>query len=109
MIRLPLRTVSEANRRDHWATKARRVNEHRGTALLMLRARARKVGLPCTVILIRVAPRELDDDNLRSALKAVRDGAADALGVDDRDPRVTWAYGQRRGKTREYAVEVRVE
>jgi hypothetical protein len=63
-----------------------------------------------TVTMARVAPRELDDDNLRGALKAVRDGIADAFGVNDRDPRVTWVYGQRRGSTpRTYAVQVDIE
>lgn len=67
------------------------------------------IGLPATVKLTRVAPSNgLDDDNLRGALKSVRDGIADALGVDDRDPRVTWEYDQRRGKPREYAVEVEI-
>lgn len=57
----------------------------------------------------RVAPSKgLDFDNLVSSAKACRDGIADALGVDDADARVTWHYAQRRGKPREYAVEVRV-
>jgi hypothetical protein len=60
------------------------------------------------VHLTRIAPRELDDDNLRGALKSTRDGVADALGIDDRDPRVRWGYGQERGKVREYAVRVEV-
>jgi hypothetical protein len=59
-------------------------------------------------MLVRIAPRALDDDNLRGALKAARDGVSDAMGVNDRDPRVTWLYGQRRGSTGQYAVEVSV-
>jgi hypothetical protein len=48
-------------------------------------------------MLVRVAPRSLDShDNLRSAMKGAVDGVADALGVDDRDPRVTWSYAQER-------------
>lgn len=58
--------------------------------------------------LTRIAPRELDGDNLQSSLKACRDGVADWLGVDDRDPRVTWSYAQRRGAPHYYAVEVQV-
>jgi len=34
---------------------------------------------------------------------------ADALGIDDRDPRVDWRYAQRRGAAKEYAVEIRIE
>lgn len=56
-------------------------------------------GAELVVLLTRVAPRELDSDNLQGALKHVRDGVADALGVDDRDERVTWApCDQRKGK-----------
>lgn len=99
-VLLPIRTVSEANRRDHWATKARRVKLHRRTAYAM----TERVSLPCVVTMTRVGPRMLDDDNLRGALKATRDGIADRLGVDDADPRVEWRYAQQRG--REYGVIV---
>jgi hypothetical protein len=59
------------------------------------------------VTLTRVAPSNgLDGDNLQGSLKACRDGVADWLKVDDRDPRVTWLYEQRRGK--EWTVEVHV-
>lgn len=62
--------------------------------------------LPCVVHMTRLAPSNgLDDDNLRGALKGVRDELARWLGVDDRSPLVTWQYDQRRG---EYAVEVAV-
>lgn len=110
-ITLPLRTVSEANRREHWATRARRAKGQRTVTRLEV---ARKLGygrtpaidFPVAATLTRIAPRALDDDNLRGALKAVRDGVADALGVDDRDPRVEWCYGQRKGKP---AVEINLE
>jgi len=67
-------------------------------------------GEAVTVTLTRIAPGTLDTgDNLSAALSAVRDGVADALRTNDRDPLVTWAYGQRRGAAREYGVEVRIE
>jgi hypothetical protein len=44
----------------------------------------------------REGPRGFDDDNLLGAFKAIRDGVADQLGVDDRDPRIVWHYAQRR-------------
>jgi hypothetical protein len=69
---------------------------------------AKDIPLPLVVTLTRVAPSNgLDGDNLQGSLKACRDGVADWLGVDDRDPRVTWLYEQRRGK--EWSVEVHVE
>lgn len=94
---LPIRTVSEANMREHHQRKARRTADQRGTVMLRLRVPLSCMPLPVVVTLARCSPRKLDDDNLRGALKAVRDGVADALRLkDDSDPRVTWEYEQRR-------------
>jgi hypothetical protein len=60
------------------------------------------------ITLTRIAPGVLDTDNLASALKAVRDGVADALRVDDGSSRVAWRYAQERGKPRQYAVRVAI-
>lgn len=109
VVGIPLRTVSESNARGHWATKARRAKQQRTTTGLVVSGHLAHVGvsLPCVVVLTRHGPSQgLDDDNLRGSLKAVRDGVADALRVDDRDNRVTWTYGQRRSKT--WGVEIRV-
>jgi len=107
VVTLPVRTVSESNVRGHWAKKAGRAKGQRALALLSLRgAHVDVLALPVRVLLTRIAPRVLDDDNLRAALKAIRDGVADALGVDDRDPRVMWSYDQRRGAPGRYGVEV---
>lgn len=107
-IEYPTRTVSEANQREHWAKKAKRAKGQR--AIAQLSARHMRINLPCGIVLTRIAPRMLDDDNLRGALKATRDGIADHLGISDNDPRVQWHYGQDRkhGAPRYYAVRVRV-
>jgi hypothetical protein len=39
----------------------------------------------------------MDSDNSIGSLKSVRDGVADALGIDDGDPRLTWEYRQETG------------
>jgi hypothetical protein len=54
----------------------------------------------------RVAPRSLDDDNLRGALKGHRDSLAATLRVDDKTPLVEWRYLQRKGPA---AVEFKIE
>lgn len=116
-LQLPIRVVSEANRREHWATKARRAKAQRSAALLAVRAHASSIvatmGAPSrprlVVTLTRIGVRALDSDNLARAFKAVRDGIADALGIDDGDKRIAWRYEQRRGGVREYAVEIRLE
>lgn len=101
---LPIHTVSTLNVREHWAKRAGRAKRQRRESYLLTMGLKLNPGM--TVTLTRIAPRALDDDNLRGALKSVRDGIADRLGIDDRDPRVTWAYGQRKGKPKEYAVEI---
>lgn len=109
-VTIPIRTVSETNQREHWASRHRRRREQRQTVALVVGAHLRVVGLevPCIVTLTRIAPRSLDGDNLQGALKAVRDGVADALGVDDSDPRISWGYAQRRGAKKQHAVHVRI-
>ncbi len=111
-IRLNIRTESEANVREHWATKARRVKYQRSSVafeMLSRRISGATVAFPATVTLTRIAPRMLDDDNLARSFKAIRDEVANCLGLDDRDPRISWRYGQRRGLPKEYAVEIAIE
>ena len=61
---------------------------------------------PKVVLMTRVAPRDLDDDNLATAFKSIRDGLAAAWGVDDSPAGpVVWRYSQERG---DYAITVRV-
>lgn len=63
--------------------------------------------LPVRVTLCRVGKGSPDWDNVVGAMKHIRDGVADGLGVRDNDPRVTWEYVSRKAKT--YAVEITVE
>lgn len=84
------------NSREHWAAKHRRAKKERSTVYLKLRAKGSPPALPATVVMWRAAPRLLDSDNAVSAMKSVRDGVADWLGIDDRDDRVTWRVEQRK-------------
>lgn len=112
---------STANLREHWRARARRAKAHRSIAwahvspVLLRHAvalRSALAGSGVTVRITRVAPRPLDDDNLATACKAMRDGITDALrafGVrDDRDARVRWEYAQGRGVPRQRVVRVEV-
>lgn len=100
---LSLQTVSEANQREHWARKARRVKMQRAATTMALRQyghvldELRQAG-SIRVLLVRRSPRRLDDDNLRGALKAVRDAVAAWIGIDDGSCRWEWCYDQRKGK-----------
>src|SRR5271157_4200427 len=104
-VSLPLRTRSILNVREHWSKRAARAQEQRAVTRMRLAVvREWPPRLPAVVTLTRVGPRALDDDNLQGSLKAVRDGVADALGVDDGSDEVRWSYAQERGG---YAVRVR--
>ena len=110
-VTLPIKIVSESNQRQHWRKVAARKKLHRQTARLILQQYARPMDDRCTVavLLTRIGPKELDDDNLAGGFKAARDGVADWLGIDDGSPRIKWQYEQEKGKPGEYAARVRVE
>jgi len=91
---------SRANQRGHWRNWAKVWKAQRTlagvSATLAFDNCAPKP--PLIVTMTRISPRLLDDDNLAAAFKSVRDGIADALGIDDRDPRITWKCEQAKGK-----------
>lgn len=94
------------NAREHHHARARRVKGERAVIGWSLAAKPRPV-TPLRVTLTRIAPSSgLDDDNLASALKSVRDAFAEWIGVDDklRDV-VRYAYEQERGP---WAVRIEV-
>ncbi len=107
-VMIEMKIVSVANLRLHWAVKAKLVKGQRKKAYSALASVAAPPVPPCSVVLTRVAPRRLDGDNLQSGFKAVRDGVADWLGVDDGDKRIDWQYGQRSGGVNVYQVEIEV-
>lgn len=107
---VPVKTVSEANAHEHWRKRQKRAKEQRSTTQLVASstARAALIPLPLVVTLTRVSKGTLDDDNLQSALKHVRDGIADWLLVNDRrSDLVKYEYAQERGKEVGVRVEVR--
>jgi|GEM_PF-292933 len=75
------------NARVHWAKKSKAAKKYRTECFLL----AKKAGIAApqsgeiTFALEFVAPdrRKRDDDNLLASCKAMRDGVADALGIDD--------------------------
>lgn len=101
---IPTSLPSVANLRESWHAKARRAKKHRRDAALLcgmsashrllngVRARG------ATITLVRVGARRIDDDNLAAAFKAVRDGLADALRIDDGSRLLRWSYDQRTGQ-----------
>ena len=95
-----LRLVNETNAREHWAVRSNRAKEQRDTARLSVHGSTHiPAGRKYEIHICRVGPRKLDSDNLAASAKHVRDGIADALGVNDGDEsRAIWHYAQAPGK-----------
>jgi len=111
---LAIRTESEANLRENWHVKTKRVQMQRQITRVMVgqyRKNWRDDLLGTYVItLTRIAPRPLDSDNLARSFKAIRDGIADALKINDGSKRLTWNYEQRKGsKPKQYAVQIEIQ
>lgn len=73
------------------------------------RSRARvQAGAEIVVTIVAHIRRRMDDDNLATGCKPLRDAIAGELGVDDGDPNIRWEYGQveTRGRT---GVTVKIE
>lgn len=91
---------SVANNREHWAKKYRREKKQSESLLFYLKPYVGLISLPCQVILTRISPRKLDDDNLVSAFKHIRDTVADVLipgkkrGRADDSKLIQWQYAQ---------------
>jgi len=121
LVVLPLRTRNPlnggfGNTKLAAILKTRRRHEERQVTKLAMIAALRRRGnalsdwLPATVTLTRVSVAEMDSDGLAASNKGIRDGIADALGVDDgAKGGVTWKYAQRKGPRGHFAVEVLLE
>lgn len=110
-----LKSIANASQQGNWRQRAKDKRQQRQNAFLYsIAAISNKRNLlprdliPAKVTIVRVGKKMMDDDNLAISAKAVRDGVADALGVDDGDrTKVTWAYDQEIGKA--YAVKVSIQ
>lgn len=108
-----LRLPSITNTRVHWRVLARWKQDQRASTFFALTGSPSlhrnyhfPLRLPLVVVITRVGPRRMDDDNLQGACKYVRDAIAAVIGVDDGSRRYTWVYRQRIGK---YAVQVDIK
>jgi hypothetical protein len=103
---LQLEPANGQNRATRGAMMAYATREKKRRARVLLESRAVAYGFlgwPVRVTLTRVAPCEVDDDNLRGMMKRVRDGLCEALGFRDdrkRDGYLDWVYSQEKGGSR---------
>jgi hypothetical protein len=100
-----LKTVSLLNQREHWSVRAKRAKEHRLEAWVMTPSLS-NIKPPMAIKLTRIGPRRLDGDNLQGALKNIRDGIADRLGIDDGSALIRWSYDQESRGEGNYAVVI---
>lgn len=93
----------------HWAAIAAERKQQR----IWVAWRWREAGMPRqlepgqVVCLTRLSPGTLDDDNLRPALKSVRDQVAAELGIDDKLP--VWRYAQEKAPRHAVRIELITE
>ena len=112
---LPVRTISEANKRGHWAKFEKLHHDQKIVAILMTRKAI--ASLPDThplrnpaglvnITFERIGGAKMDSDNLPASMKYVRDAVAATLapglrpGRADGLDRFSWTYTQtsRRGQ-----------
>ena len=109
-VEIPIKTVSEANMREHWGVKhGRQILQSNAVAygLFPYRTEIAEFKLPLAISFTRIGKRELDSDNLQSAFKKIRDKVAAILSVNDGDKQIKWDYQQEKGSR--YAIRIKVE
>lgn len=110
----PVKTVSEANQREHWRTRANRkksqqetVEESWPVCKSRWAAWAAQSAQPWTIRMVRLGPQALDPDNLAGSFKHVQDQLCRLIGVDDGDAsRVKFEYAQEPRGVLVYGVRV---
>lgn len=109
-VALPIKTVSEANQREHWAKKHGRKKAQQAIAVPILQAALRPIPQPpMKITFTRVSCGRLDADNLAGSFKHIQDALAHVLGIDDGDERLEFVYQQRKAAHRhEMRVEVTI-
>lgn len=112
---IPLKILSAANIREHWAIKSRRDKLQKETAALYINKFLSMITLPCTIKFTRVSSRKLDSDNLQYAFKAIRDKVCSMLipglapGRADDDDRITITYDQVKDEPKVTGFKITIE
>lgn len=114
-LNIPIRTVSEANTREHWHKSAKRHNQQKFLVKTIFQKHVKYIHLPCKIRITRISPRFLDSrDNLPMSLKWIVDQICDSLvpgkrpGMADSDERIDISYDQKKGAPNEYAVKIEI-
>lgn len=123
---IAIRTVSEANRKEHWTVSSKRHQMQQYFIRRQFLVDERKVTLPCTIKLVRLSSRFLDkEDNLPMAFKWIRDEISECIfpekrikyvdgqgklrslkGRADDSPLIKWEYDQEKSKQMRIRIEI---
>ena len=94
---IPIAMKPQANMSEHWAVKATRTRNERAIARIYYNnhifTKPPETG-PIEITLKRLGNRRFDSGNLGHAFKAIQDGIADAMGINDGNQRLRWKYEQ---------------
>lgn len=111
ILDLPIRTVSEANCFEPWRVKYGRHREQKRIVALGLNPLKGNIALPCSIMLTRFAPDELDVfDNLPMSFKYIVDAVCAVItgnytaGKADSDKRIAIACDQE--KSEAYGIRI---
>lgn len=108
--KLPIKLQSP-NHKSHWAKKYQLDKKHKQLIAACCKDLT-KVGLPCEIQLIRMAPRPYDYDNMVTSMKACRDQIASMLipnmapGRADGDSRIKFVYLQEKASKNEHHLKI---
>lgn len=106
-VYVPIKLPSLANTRMHWRAMAKIKQQQRRAVKYALIGKT-VPPLPLTITITRIGARKLDDDNLRSACKYVRDQIAEFVGVDDGSTLYTWRYDQRTAPRGQHGIGIEI-
>lgn len=113
---IPIKTCDETNAYENPHIKTRRHKQQQFFIRQQFIREARELPLPCSITFVRLAPKQMDEeDNLRMAFKWIKDEMGALLFPDkvayyitkkgatrcnkghaDSDPRVKWRYDQKK-------------
>lgn len=108
---LPIKTISEANSSEHWTKKNKRHQLQKWCIKVAFLGWDFDQSGKYHIKMIRISPRFLDDDNLVSAFKHIRDSIAEnlrpgkAAGQADNDKSLSWECSQEKGKPQMVRIE----
>lgn len=102
ILSAPMKLDAHTNARGHWRTLKKKTDKEKQVTSWLLASRVLP-DLPVVVTFERIGPRDLDDDNLPSAFKYIRDTIAAHYGTHDGPSApISWRYSQRRPHDKDF-------